>query len=157
MKTKTLVCLLAAAVLAGGLIVTKTFAADNAVGAAAHGHFWQRIANKLQLTADQKTHIKSVLTGDKDTLAPLLSASHDAHKNLRAAIQAGDANEASVRAAAAKVAAVEADLAVERMKLYGKIAPLLTGAQRTEVTAMQERTDAFVDDAISRLASGLGN
>jgi len=156
MKNKILLWVLAAALVAGGLTVTKVFAADHST-APARGRILQRIANQLNLSADQRTQIKAILVNEKDTLAPLLAALHDARKNLRAAIRAGDANETAVRAASAKVAGAEADLAVERMKLYGKIAPLLTDAQKQQLAELQQRADDFVDHVIARLGSGLGN
>jgi len=111
----------------------------------------------LNLNADQKAQIKAVLSGEKDILMPLLGQLHDARKDLRAAIHAGDANETNVRAAAAKVAAVEGDLAVERMKIYGKIAPILTDEQRRQIADFEQRADNFVDSAIGRIGERLGN
>jgi Spy/CpxP family protein refolding chaperone len=157
MKKKILICTLAAALAACGFTVTKTFAADNAATAPAPGRILQRLADKLNLTDDQRTQIKAAFAGEKDTLAPLLEAVHDARKNLRTAIRASDANEASVRAASARVAAAEADLAVERMKLYGKIAPILTDAQRQQLAGLQQRADEFADNILARISSGVGD
>jgi len=160
MNKKILIPLLAAALVVCGLIATKAFAADTGIGSAtipAHGKILERIANQLKLTADQRTQIKSVISGEKDTLAPLLTSVHDARKDLRSAIRASDANEANVRAASAKVASAEADLAVERMKLYGKIAPILTDDQRAQLAGLQQRADEFVDNVIARIGSGLGD
>jgi Spy/CpxP family protein refolding chaperone len=158
MKKKILLFSLAVALAAGGFLVTKSLAAEtSATGSPAHGRLLQRIAEKLNLTSDQRAQIKAVIAGDKDTLTPLLTAVHDARIDLRAAIRASDATEASVRAASAKVAAAEADLAVERMKLYGKIAPILTEAQRQQLAELQQRADGFVDAVIARIGSGLGD
>jgi Spy/CpxP family protein refolding chaperone len=157
MKNKILIYTTAAAIFACGLTATKSLAADNGATAPAHQGILQRIADKLNLTSDQRTQIKAIFVADKDTLAPLLGAVHDARKNLRTAIRAGDANEASVRAASAKVGAAEADLAVERMKLYGKIAPILTDVQRQQLADWQQGADDFVDNVITRLGSGLGD
>ena len=157
MKNKILICTLAAAVVAGGLAATKIFAADNSSATTARGQIFQRIAEKLNLTADQKSQIKTILTGQRDTLQPLLAALHEARENLRTAIRAGDATKASVRAASAKVAAAESDLAVERMKIYGKIAPVLTDEQRQKIAAFEQRADEFVDNVIAQIGSGLGN
>ena len=156
MKNKILLCTLAAVLAAGGFTATKVFAAD-AAAAPARGKILQRIADKLNLTGDQRTQIKAVLAGEKGALAPLLAALHDARMNLRAAIRASNASEASVRAASATVAVAEADFAVERMKLYGKIAPILTDAQRQQLAEMQQRADDFVDNVIARIGSGLGD
>jgi Spy/CpxP family protein refolding chaperone len=157
MKNKILICTLAAALAAGGFIATRTYAADSTAAAPAHGRFLQRLADKLNLTADQRTQIKAVLVADKDTLAPLLSSLHEARVGLRTSIRASDATEASVRAASAKVAAAEADLAVERMKLYAKIAPILTDAQRQQLAGLEQRADEFVDNVITRIGSGMGD
>jgi Spy/CpxP family protein refolding chaperone len=80
---------------------------------------------------------------------------HDARKNLREAIQAGDANESSVRAASAKVARAEADLAVERMKVFGQISPVLTGEQRQKISEFAQRADDFADNLIAHIGDGL--
>jgi Spy/CpxP family protein refolding chaperone len=157
MKNKILICALAAVLAAGGLTATKIFAAENSAATPARGKILQRIAEKLNLTADQTLQIKTVLSGEKDSLQPLLATLHDARKKLRMAIQAADASEASVRAASAKVAGAEADLAVERMKLYGKISPVLTDEQRQKIAAFEQRADEFVDKVIAQIGSGLDN
>jgi Spy/CpxP family protein refolding chaperone len=138
-----------------GLMTTPSLAAD--ANAPAHGRFFQRIAERLNLTNGQKAQIKTILRSEKDTLKPLLGQLHSARENLRAAIRASEANETTVRAAAAKVAAVEADLAVERMKIYGKIAPILTDEQRQQLSEFEQRADDFVDRAIARASDRLGD
>jgi len=155
--TKWLSITLAAALNVGGWMATPSLAADGAAPVTPRGRIAQRIAEKLNLTADQKAQIKAILSDEKDTLMPLIGQLHDARKGLRAAIHAGDANETNVRAAAAKVAAVEGDLAVERMKIYGKIAPILTDEQRRQIADFEQRADNFVDSAIGRIGERLGN
>ena len=157
MKTKLFIFTLAATILAGGFIANKTFAAGSTESAPFRGKIFQRLAEKLNLTADQKSQIKTILAGEKDTLKPLLAALHDARKNLRTAIRASDASEASVRATSAKVAGAEADLAVERLKLYGKISPILTDEQREKISAFEQRADEFVDAAIDRIGDALAD
>jgi protein CpxP len=154
MKTiKLLTIATAAAIIAGGL--TSASAQDTSDSTAGtrpgHGHILQRIAKKLNLTDDQKSQIKAVWGGEKDTLKSLFGQLRAARKNLRAAIHANGANETAVRAASAKVAGVEADLAVERMKLYGKIAPILTDEQRQKIADFEQRFDSVVGGAIARM------
>ena len=153
MKTiKLLTIATAAAIIAGGLTSAPAQDTNSAAGTRpGRGQILQRIAKKLNLTDDQKSQIKAVLGGEKDTLKSLFGQLHDARKNLRAAIHAGDANETAVRAASAKVASVEADLAVERMKLYGKIAPILTDQQRRKIADFEQRFDNVVGGAIARM------
>ncbi len=153
MKTiKLLTIATAAAIIVGGLTsATAQNANESATGAGpGRGRILQRIAKKLNLTDDQRSQVKTVLVADKDTLKSLFGQLHDARTNLRAAIHASDANESAVRAASAKVAGVEADLAVERMKLYGKIAPILTDEQRRKIAGFEQRLDRKVGGAVGR-------
>jgi Spy/CpxP family protein refolding chaperone len=153
--TKWFSITLAAALNLGGWVATPSLAADASAPVFARGQLRARIAEMLNLTDAQKAQIKTVLHGEKETLMPLLGQLHDARKNLRAAIHAGDATEASVRVASARVAAVEADLAVERMKIYGKIAPILTDEQRRRIADFEQRADRFADGVITRVGERL--
>ena len=146
----------AAALGVGGLTVLKTSAVER-TGAEGplKGHLLERAKEKLGLTDEQAAKIKSELQADKDNLASLARKLHEAHISLREAIHAADANESSVRAAAAKVAQVEADIAVERLKLYWKISPILTSEQREKLKLMQERIDDFLESVITRIGDRL--
>jgi len=152
--TKWLSITVAAALNLGGWMATPSLAAD---GTAPHERIAHRLAEKLNLTGDQKAQIRAVLKGEKDVLLPLLGQMHDARIALRAAIHADGANETSVRAAAARVGAAEGDLAVERMKIYGKIAPILTDEQRRQISDFEQRADTFVDGVIARAGERLGD
>lgn len=156
MKKHHLIITLAAAVAVGGLtILTARAAAPGGAGRLRAGPLVQRVAERLNLTEDQKAQIKAELKSEKDALAKIFTQLHETRKGLREAIHAKEATEASVRAAAAKVAAVEADLAVERMRLHGKIAPILTDDQRGKLAEIEARIDSFVTDAIGRIGERL--
>lgn len=155
MKKKYLIITLAAAVAVGGLTVLNARAATAGGGRLRGGPIAQRVAAHLNLSDSQKTQIKAELKSEKDTLAKLCGQLHEARKGLREAVRAEGANESTVRTAAAKVAAVEADLAVERLKLHGKIAPVLTADQRQILAEVEARVDDFVTDAIGRIGERL--
>ncbi len=150
-------------VAVGGVLVVRTKAAEarqlNAVlgvdDGAARPALAQRIAKRLGLTAEQKKQIKAVLAADSEKLTTDLKAIHDARVNLRATIRKTGTTENEIRGASAKVAAAEADLAVERAVLYGKIAPILTADQMAQVNQLQERVDDAVDGAIGGLGRRL--
>jgi Spy/CpxP family protein refolding chaperone len=154
---------LAAAVLVGGFLVVKARAAEAqqlraALGAGAgggRGQLLARVADRLDLTADQKARIKAELAGDKDVLSGLLAKLHEARIDLRATIQKPGATENEIRGAAAKVASAEADLAVERARLYGRISPILTAGQLAKLNQLQQRVDDLVDAAIAMFAQRL--
>jgi Spy/CpxP family protein refolding chaperone len=152
-RTKLIICSLAAVLTASGWMTNHAQAADPTASAPTSARWPQRLATELHLTADQRLQIRAALAGERATWAPLLVAAQEARKNLRSAIRAGDATESSVRAASAQVAAAAADLAVERMRLYGKIAPILTDAQRRQLADRQLRADGAMDRLIERLGA----
>jgi len=150
---------LAGLIAAGGIASSKVWAAERpgAKGRGAmHGQLIERAKEKLGLTEEQVTQIKGILQADKANLKDLLTRLHEARGELRSAIQAADGSESSVRAAAAKVAAVEADLAVERFKLRGKLLPVLTTEQQEKLREFQSRIDMFIERAIERFGERLG-
>jgi Spy/CpxP family protein refolding chaperone len=156
MKNKFLLCSLAAALAFGGFTLNHARAAEKSAPEM-RGKIFQRIVERLELTDAQKAEVKKVLSSEKENLKPLLTSLHEARTNLRAAIRAKDANESSVRAASAKVAGAEADLAVERMKIFAKLSPILTEEQRTKISEFESRMDGLADAVIARVGDGLAD
>lgn len=139
------------ALVIGGASALNSRAAQSAGEDGALGGKWrQRIKEQLNLTPDQVAQIKAQLKSERGNITSILSRLHDARAQLRAEIQKPDAKETSVREAAAKVSAVEADMAVERMKLHAKISPLLTADQRAKLAQLEVGTDQLIEHAISR-------
>ncbi len=157
MKNKFLIVLAATVLAVGGLTAIKASAASREKPHHARNRVMERIAGKLDLTAEQRKEIRGILAGEKNTLKALASRSHEARADLRAAIRANDATETSVRAASAKVSAVDADLAVERMKLFEKIKPLLTEEQLKKISELEKRANAFAESAIDQIGSSVDN
>lgn len=157
MKTLKYFALLTAALLAiGGVFALNSRAAQSASDDdAPGGKLGERVKEKLNLSPDQLAKIKSELKAERDNITSLLTRLHDTHTQLRTEIHKADATEASVRDAAAKVSAVEADLAVERLKLYGKISPILTADQRAKLADFEAGIDQFIERVISRINSKL--
>jgi Spy/CpxP family protein refolding chaperone len=148
MKTNKWISMTLAAMLNfGGLLTTSSLGADAVTPT--HGGYFHRMAQRLNLTDDQKAQIKTIFQAEKGTLKNLWTQLHAARENLRATVQAAGANETTVRAASAQVAAVEANLAVERMKIFAKIAPILTDEQRQQLTDFEQHADAFWDRVIA--------
>jgi periplasmic protein CpxP/Spy len=145
---KWLLAGLGAICLIGGFTVVRARGNDGAPAMIGRGHFLARARKALDLSDDQVARIKGELAADKTKLTTLLTAWHDARVNLRETIQKPGVSEADIRTASARVAAVEADLAVERASLYGRISPVLTAGQLDKINAFQERLDDYVDGAI---------
>lgn len=150
-KINWLILIGAAGLLAGAAFIPAARAADApASPGPRHGRWLQQAREKLGLSDDQLQQIRTELRAEKASLTPLVSQLHQARVSLRQAIQASEADETSVRAAAGKLAGVEADLAVERMKLFRRIAPVLTREQLDKLKEFRAAIDAAVDRAIDR-------
>lgn len=159
MKTRIFAICLAAGLGIGGLVTYNVMAAapgGQSIAGSRRAALLERVREKLHLTADQVTQIKAVIRADKPNLTDLFTRWHAARVELRTAIQADDATEATVRAAVAKVAAVEAEGAVERMKLFHQISPMLTAEQRTEFGQMQGQWDAAINHLLERTDGAAG-
>lgn len=155
MKDKILILTLAAVLGAGGLFAINAHAVE-AGGRRAPGVLLQRAKERLGITDAQAAQIREVLKADREILASLAHQVHAAHVDLRGVIQKDGATDSEVRAAAAKLGQAQADMAIERHKLFGKIKPVLTPEQLNRLAEMQDRLDQFLDGAISNIEERLG-
>ena len=159
MKTSKLLIIATAAVLSVGGILVFNARAERRVQqweAGLGAKIAQRVKEKLNLSEDQIAQIKDVLKSERDSVAELLKQLHAAHKELRATIRNPDSDDNAIRGAASKFAAVQADLAIERAKLFRKINPILTEEQRKQVSQFHDKVDDFLDNVINRIGERLG-
>ena len=102
------------------------------------GHrFFQRLAKKLALTDQQKVQAKAIFKDNRAQAKPTLDSLKAERHRLRSLIQSGSADEAATRAQSAKVAALQADLAVQRAKGAKQLLALLTPDQQAKLKALQ--------------------
>ncbi|NJD92364.1 MAG: periplasmic heavy metal sensor [Geobacter sp.] len=118
-------------------------------GAPAGKHF-RKMASELGLSAEQNRAIKDIFKKNRPLAAPLLKQLATERRVLRTLIQAETVDEAAIRAQSAKVAAVEADLAVQRAHGAQEIRKVLTPEQIQKFKAIQEKRDSKLDRFISR-------
>lgn len=103
-----------------------------------HGkQFLKRLAVKLGMTEAQKTQAKAVLEAGRSQAKPLFASLKNERLQLRNLIHSGTADEAAVRAQSAKVAAVQADLAVQRAQTVKKLMALLTPEQQKKLQELK--------------------
>ncbi len=149
-----LIVTMAAAITASGFTVLPSHAAETAP--ARRAAFAEKAKEKLNLTDEQLRQIKSEVVVQKESLADIMKRMKSAKAILRDAIQKSDATETEIRAAAAKVAIVEADAAVLRAKLYGKINPILTSDQQATLKELNSSADELITQMISRIGGKVG-
>lgn len=130
---------------------TLVMAAD---GGGVLGGIRERIHERLVqmgISAEQRDQIREVLRGFMPEVAPLVKQAIQEHRTLRDTIRATPVNDAAIRAQAAKVAAIDADLAVKRARIVEKIRPILTAAQLKEIQQMEEHFQSRMDEGLGRL------
>jgi len=114
------------------------------------GKHFKKMATELGLSAEQNRAIKDIFKKNRPLAAPLMKQLMTERRALRALIQAETIDEAAIRTQAAKVAAVEADLAVQRAHGAQEIRKVLTPEQIQKFKALQEKRDSKFDRFISR-------
>ena len=117
----------------------------------ARGRFLERLA-QLGVTDEQKTQVKDILRNHQPTAEPLLKQFVAERRALRDLVHAETVDEKAIRAQAAKVASVGADLAVERAHVAHEIRGVLTPEQIDKLKQMKVDADTRIDDGLARIA-----
>lgn len=141
MKT-VLILVLAGSLLGAGVMHAR---------AAERGRLAERF-DALGVTAEQQMELRAVLKKHLPEIEPLVRRSVAERRALRDRIRAEPLDEAAIRAQAARLAAVEADLAVARAKVAAEVRPLLTSEQHAKLAEMKRDAQEHVDVALSRIA-----
>lgn len=108
------------------------------------GEFLKRIAKELGMTEQQKGQAKAILESNRTQNKGLFQEMMTQRRQLRSMIMSGTADEAAIRAQSAKVASVQADLAVKRSQEAKQLLALLTPDQVSKLkTIMEKREQKF--------------
>jgi protein CpxP len=110
------------------------------------GSHMKRMAKDLGLDAQQKTQVKDILKSSHEQARPLMDKLVTERRAMRSLIHAESVDEAAIRAQSARVAAIEADLAVNRAQVAQKIRKVLTPEQVLKFKAIQEKRDHRMDE-----------
>lgn len=143
-----------AATLTAAVTLGSTLFVMAADGGGALGGIRARIHDRLVqlgITGGQRDQIREVLRGFMPDVAPLVTQSVQEHRALREVIRATPVDEAAIRAQSAKVAAIDADLAVKRALIVEKIRPILTADQIKQILQAEEQRQSRVDGGLGRL------
>ncbi len=87
---------------------------------------------RLDLTSDQRDRVRQVMDSHRDEQRALGDRAMKAHDALQEAVTS-TFDEGAVRARAADVAAVEADMAVAQARVFGEVYQLLTPEQQEKL------------------------
>lgn len=103
------------------------------------GRGFERIAEKLNLSDEQKTQVKAILEDSKTRVKPLMDAMHENHKQAENLGADGVFNEEQVNQIAQKQSETMKQLFIEKEKTKAQIFAVLTPEQRTEAAKMKEQ------------------
>ena len=115
-------------------------------GAPPAGRHFKKMATELGLSAQQQQDVKAVFAKNRPQAEPLMKQLKTEHRSLRALIQADAVDDAAIRAQSAKVAAVEADLAVQGAHVGQQVRAILTPEQIQKFKELQADRDKRMDD-----------
>ena len=153
-RSKSLVTVFLAVVgLAFVILQTNAFAGHGGYGKG--GWHLKKMMAAVGLSDEQKAEVKDILTQNRTLLEPIRKQLVTERRALRNLIQSGSSDEAAIRSQAASVANLQADLAVERAKVYQAILPVLNPDQIQKLKDFQEERDRKVDNFLSRIGERL--
>ena len=101
-------------------------------------HHFQKLVEKLGLTDAQQAQAKAIFEANKSVVTPLKESLNAEKKNLHELMHSGKFDEAAIRAESAKVAAIYADLNVNKAKVCAQFRAILTPAQVVTLKALHE-------------------
>lgn len=104
-----------------------------------HHRFFAKLARELQLTDEQQKAARALFKEERANDKPLFESLRGERHRLRNLVVSGTAGDAAIRAQSAKVAGLEADLAVSRAEGVKKFQALLTPKQQEQLKTLTTR------------------
>jgi len=115
------------AVVSFSSIQASAFMGDEGMPPA--GRQFRKMAAELGLTPQQQEAIKGIFAKNRPTAEPLMRQLKSEHHALRTLVQADTLDEAAIRAQAAKIGTLQADMAVQHAKLAQEVRTILAPEQ----------------------------
>jgi Spy/CpxP family protein refolding chaperone len=107
----------------------------------------------LGITDEQKAKVKEILRQHQPEMEPLIRKSVEERRAMRDLIQTGSATEAQIRAQAAKIAEVDADLWVARSRVAADLRGVLSAEQIEKFQQMRHDFEDRMDQVMSRIGN----
>jgi|SRR6185369_12402620 len=121
-----------------------------------HQRFFKKMAKELGLSDQQKSQAKALFASNHAQNKPLFEAVRNARHDLRGLTESGSADEAAIRAQAAKLASAEAELAVKRAQGTKEFLALLTPDQVTKLKALRAKREVRFQKGEGKFCDGKG-
>lgn len=159
MKKRILITLSALIALVGAIGIAGAVENNNdntGDGVGKHRHFRRhhlmRQLKQLGISDTQKDQIRGIVRDPRPAVRPLVKQLVQERRTLRDTVQTSPVNEAAIRAQAARVAQVQADLAVQRAHLAERVRSVLTPEQQQKWQQLRAQRDAKINAWLNRPA-----
>ena len=139
-----------------GLAQASAPASCDGEGRPPMAHHLKKMARELGLSPQQKQQVQDIFKKNKPQVQPLFQDLVTERRALRTLIQADTIDETAIRAQSAKVAAIQADLAVQRAHTAQELRAVLTPEQIDKFRAIQQKRDQRMDKFRDRDAQKAG-
>jgi Spy/CpxP family protein refolding chaperone len=145
----------ALAVLFGSAIAKSQTAADAPPPPQMHGHEFGMgghlgfLAEKLNLTDDQKTQMKAILQKEHPAMKPLMEQQHQIDLQLRQYVE-GTFDPVKVQALAAQKAQIQAQLTVHETRVHNQLYQLLTAEQQSQLKQMESEHESRMQQRLNQ-------
>ena len=103
------------------------------------GQYWEKMADDLKLTTEQRALVKVTVEKAKPRIADLRERMQTNRKALRELRQAGIGDESQLRALARERGNLVADLTIQRSQTRDDIRQILTDTQREQMKQIREK------------------
>ena len=113
---------------------------------------WMVLRSEIDLTADQKQQIASILQSRKAEIIHVVQPISQKRRALRDLVTAGSVDEKAIRAAADDLGHAIGDAAVLAAQIKQQIAPILTDQQHQKITDFRSASDHAVDDFFAKMS-----
>lgn len=147
--------LIAALAVLMGATIAKSQTADAPPPPPMHGHEFGHdhhmgfMAQKLNLTDDQKAQMKAVMQKEHPTMKPLMQQQHQIDLQLRQYVE-GNFDQAKVQTLAAQKAALQAQITVQETRIHNELYQLLTADQQSQLKQMEAQHEARMQQRMNR-------
>lgn len=137
------------AVIAGAILLATLLAGSAVFGHPGFGRpgmMMRRpgLFQQLQLTDEQREQIKTIFSGARETMQPLAQQVRQKHAALRDVARAQPFDESTVRVGAEEIAALQAQLMVQRAQIRNQVLAVLTDEQKARLRDLRaERLQQF--------------
>jgi Spy/CpxP family protein refolding chaperone len=163
MKRKSLILCVAALVGFATLnaqdqSVSTTPPASNSTGAEKQQHGWGRhhrfahLLKQLNLTADQKQHLKQYFSDNKQTFRSNRLNLLKAKQAVDSAMEKNPSDDATIRSLSGDVASARTEVSAQRAKFAAYLQSILTSEQKQTLAALRQKRDARLQARIDRLS-----